>query len=192
MGAGARRAAGVARPVLGTHRHRRRRRRRGPAGDPLEPVPDGPGLGPDRRARHRRQGGHGQRLRRSLLLGHRGLHGAAAGVHQPRRRPRPAPLPPPHPSLGAPTGDRDVAARGVVPVADDQRRGGLGVLPGGHRPVPHRRRRRPRHRPLRHRHRRHRVPLRRGRRDPRRDWPGCSPTSGSTTTPIRPCSTSTG
>ena len=65
----------------------------------------------------------------------------------------------------------DVAARGALPVADDQRRGGVGVLPGRHRAVPHRRRRRLRHRPLRHGHRRHRVPPRRGRRDARRDGP---------------------
>ena len=74
-------------------------------------------------------------------------------------------------SDGTPAGDRDVAARRAVPVAHDQRRGGVGLLPGRHRPVPHRRRRRLRDRPLRHRHRRHRVPPRRGRRDAGRDRP---------------------
>ncbi len=81
---------------------------------------------------------------------------------------RPAQVPLPHAARRSPPGGRDVAARCAVPVAHDQRRGGLGLLPGGHGAVPHRRRRGVRHRPLRHGHRRHRVPARRGRRDPRR------------------------
>ena len=85
-----------------------------------------------------------------LLLGHRGLRAPVPGVHQPRM---------PHATCSSsatailPAGPRRAIemspARRAVPVAHDQRRGGLGVLPGRHRPVPHRRRRGARHRPLR-------------------------------------------
>ena len=80
----------------------------------MEPVPDGAGLGPDRRTGHRRQGGHRRRVRRSLLLGHRDLHGPALAYTNPdaardllhfRHRTLPG---------RTSTGDRDVAARGAV------------------------------------------------------------------------------
>ncbi len=189
--AGSQPSSGVARPVLAAHRHRRRGRRGCPAGDPLEPVPDGPGVGPGRRARHRRQGGDRRRLRRPLLLGHRGLRDPDARVQQPDGGARPAAVPLPHAAGRSPPGGRDVAARGAVPMAHDQRRGGVGLLPGGHGAVPHRRRRGVRHRPLRHGHRRHRVPAQRGRRDRWSRSRACSPTSASTTAPTRRASTST-
>ena len=72
-----------------------------------------PRLRPDRRARHRRQGGHGRRLRRSLLLGHRDLHGPDARVHQSRRRPRPAALPPSDAARRTPAGD-EMSQRGAL------------------------------------------------------------------------------
>ena len=59
----------------------------------------------------------------------------------------------------------------TVPVADDQRRGGLRLVPGRHGPVPPQRRHRLRDPPLRRRARRRRVPRRGRRRDPRRDGP---------------------
>ena len=59
--------------------------------------------------------------------------------------------------------------RGAVPVAHDQRRGGVGVLRGGHRAVPHQRRHRTGPQAIRRRQRRHRVHRRRRRRDPHRD-----------------------
>ena len=57
----------------------------------------------------------------------------------------------------------------AVPVADDQRRGGLRVLRRRHRAVPHQRRHRLRDAPVQPRHRRPRVPARPGRRGARRD-----------------------
>ncbi len=63
-------------------------------------------------------------------------------------------------------GGADDPARCAVPVADDQRRGGLGVLRGRHRAVPHRRRHLLRAQPVRRRHRRPGVPRARGRGHP--------------------------
>jgi hypothetical protein len=110
------------------------------AGDPLEPVPAGPGRGPGRTGRCSGQGRHRHRLRRALLLGHRDLCAAVPDLH--------------HPVDGAqrdavplqPVGRRPPARRGsgrarcAVPVADDQRPRGVGLLCGRHGPVPHRRR----------------------------------------------------
>ena len=59
--------------------------------------------------------------------------------------------------------------RRAVPVAHHQRRGGVGVLRRGHRPVPHQRRGGVRVGALPQRHRRRRLPRRRGRRDDGRD-----------------------
>ena len=56
-------------------------------------------------------------------------------------------------------------------MADDQRRGGLGVLRRRHRAVPHQRRHRPRPQALPRRQRRRRLPRRRGGRDARADGP---------------------
>ena len=57
----------------------------------------------------------------------------------------------------------------AVPVAHDQRRGGVGVLRRRHGAVPHQRGDRVRPQALPRRHRRRRLPRRRGRGDPRRD-----------------------
>ena len=73
----------------------------------------------------------------------------AADRPQPRGRPQPG--------------------RRAVPVAHDQRRGGVGVLRGRHGAVPHQRGDRLRPQALRRRQRRHRLPRHRRRRDPRRD-----------------------
>ena len=64
-------------------------------------------------------------------------------------------------------------------MAHDQRRGGVGLLRGRHRAVPHRRRHRVRAEPVRRGHRRRRLPRPRGHRHPRRDRPACGPTSAS-------------
>ena len=72
---------------------------------------------------------------------------------------------------GPPAGDRAEPGRRAVPVADDQRRGGVGVLRRRHRAVPHQRGDRLRPQALPRRQRRHRLPRRRGGRDPRRDGP---------------------
>ena len=66
-------------------------------------------------------------------------------------------------------GRRPQPGRCAVPVADDQRRGGVGVLRRRHRAVPHQRRHRLRPQTLRRRQRRHRLPRQGRRRDPRRD-----------------------
>ena len=76
-----------------------------------------------------------------------------------------------HAADGPPAGRRAEPARRAVPVANDQRRGGVGLLRRRHRAVPHQRRRRLRPQALPRRQRRRRVPRRRGRRDPRRDGP---------------------
>ena len=72
-------------------------------GDPVEPVPARPGLGTHPRAGHRGQGRHRRRLRRPLLLGHRGVRPAVPGVHQPERGTKAAALPLPHARRGART-----------------------------------------------------------------------------------------
>ena len=66
-------------------------------------------------------------------------------------------------------GGRDEPGRRAVPVADDQRRGGVGVLRRRHRAVPHQRGGRVRVAPLPRGLRRRRLPRPRGRRDARRD-----------------------
>ena len=109
------------------------------AGGPLEPLPGRaghlarrglgrPGEGPDR-------GG----LRRPLLLGHRDLRPPVPLLHAPADRAQPAAVPPPHAPARPRARARARPAGRDVPVADHQRRGGVGVLPGGHRPVPHQR-----------------------------------------------------
>ena len=70
---------------------------------------------------------------------------------------------------GPPAGGRAEPGRRAVPVADDQRRGGVGLLRRRHRAVPHQRGDRLRPQALPRRQRRHRLPRRRGGRDPRRD-----------------------
>ena len=155
------------------------RPRRDPAGDPVQPLHARPGQRPGRRARGRGQGGHRLGLRGPLLLGQRGLRRAVPHLHAPRARPQPAALPQPDAARRARAGPRAEPARGAVPVAHHQRRGGLGLLRRRHRPGAHRRRRRLRPRAVRQRHRRRGLP---GARRPRRSSsrpPGSTPTSGS-------------
>ena len=162
---------GVARRLLGAQRHRDRRRPGGAAGRPLEPVPARPGLGPNARAGHRGQGGDRRRVRRSLLLGHRGLRPAVPRLHQPRRRPEAAALPVPHARRSPRPGRGAQPARRALPMAHHQRRGGIGLLRGRHGAVSHQRRHRVRTRAVPLRDRRHRVPRPGGRGDPGRDGP---------------------
>ena len=82
--------------------------------------------------------------------------------------------------VGPPAGPGPQPGRRAVPVAHDQRRGGVGLLRGRHRPVPHQRRDRLRPPALRRRQRRHRLPRHRRRRDPRWRRRGCGTTSAST------------
>ncbi len=118
-----------------------------------------PGVGARRRPRHLREGRHRVGLRRPLLLGHRDLRDARSS--RTRRPGRPATRCASGYSL------LDVRARPrpragpegrAVPVAHDQRRGGLGLLRRRHRAVPHRRRHRLRAEPVRRRHGRQRLP----------------------------------
>ncbi len=67
-----------------------------PAGDPMEPVPARPSVDQDPGAGHRREGRHRRRLRRTLLLGHRGLRRAVPGIHRPDRCAEAAALPVAH------------------------------------------------------------------------------------------------
>ena len=99
-----RRAARVARRVLGRQRRRAPRRRPGPAGDALEPVPARPGERPDAGARHRRQGRHRRRLRGPLLLGHRDVRRPVPRLHEPRARPQGAAVPLAPAAPGPPAG----------------------------------------------------------------------------------------
>ncbi len=163
------RATRVARRVLVERRHRTPRRRPRPAGPALEPVPARPGVGAHAGAGHRREGRHRRRLRRPLLLGHRGLRGAVPRLHDARGGPEGHPLPMEDARRRPPTRRRDEPGRSAVPVAHDQRRGGLRLLRGRHRAVPHQRSGGARAAPLSRGVRRHRLPVARGRRDPRRD-----------------------
>ena len=115
------------------------------------------------------QGADRPGLRGPLLLGHRDLRHPLPRLHAAADRPQPAALPRQHAADGARARRRAGPARGALPVADDQRRGGVRLLPGRDGPVPHRRRRRPRRPALRQRLRRRRLPGPDGRRDPRRD-----------------------
>ena len=169
------RAAGLVRRVLGGQRRRGRvgrpEPRRDPAGDPVQPLHARPGQRAGRRSRRRGEGGDRLGLRGPLLLGQRGLRRAVPQLHAPRARPQPHALPQPDAARRARAGPRAEPARGALPVAHHQRRGGLGLLRGRHRPGAHRRRRRPRARAVRQRHRRRGVPGARRPRDPRRDRP---------------------
>jgi alpha,alpha-trehalose phosphorylase len=156
------RAAPVARRVLGDVRHRTARRRPGPAGAPVEPLPARAGVGAHPGAGHRREGGHRRRLRRPLLLGHRGLRRCRSSPTPIRKRRARSSA-----SAGrcsTPLGPgREMSQVGcAVSVAHDQRRGGLGLLRRRHRAVPHQRRCRPGAAALPRRVRRHRLPRHEG------------------------------
>ena len=77
-----------------------RRPARTPAGHPLEPLPGGPGHRPGRAVRGARQGRHRIRLRRPLLLGHRGLRAAVPHLHLARDGPQRAAVPVQHARRG--------------------------------------------------------------------------------------------
>ncbi len=115
------------------------------------------------------QGRHRLGLRRSLLLGHRGLRPAVPDLHDAARGPQRAALPL-HPARRGPQAREGAGAEGcAVPVAHDQRRGGLGLLRRRHRAVSHRRRHLVCAEPVPRRHRRPRLPDPRGHRHARRD-----------------------
>ena len=131
------------RPVLGP----RRRPGAGPAqsgaaaaGGPVESLPGRAGDVARRRGRSPGEGTDRAGLRGPLLLGHRDLRPAVPDLHPAEDRPEPAAVPAQHAGPRAGAGGRDEPARGALPVADDQRRGGFVQFPAGHRPVSHQRR----------------------------------------------------
>ena len=156
----------------GAQRRRARGRARPAAGGALQPASSSRRPPPAARASGvpaKGLTGHG--LRGPLLLGHRDLRRPVPDVHtSPQVARSAAALPlrdarPPRARAPRETG----AARRAVPVAHDQRRGGLGVLRGRHRAVPHQRRHRLRPAPVRLRDGRPGVPARRRRAGARRD-----------------------
>ena len=159
----------MAHPVLGLERRRDPRRRSRPAGDAVEPVPTRPGVGAHAGAGHRRQRRDRRRLRRPLLLGYRDLRRAVPRLHQPRHRPQAAAIPVEHVAHRAPASGRPQQQGCALPLAHDQRRGGVGVLRRRHGPVPHQRGDHVRPQAVPRRDRRHLLPRRRGRGDARRD-----------------------
>ena len=132
-------SARAPRRLLGALRHRDRRSARHPAGRPLQPLPDPPGVGPRRGPRDRRQGPDRPRLRGPVLLGHGDLRAARADVHAAARRAPAAALPLRDARGRTPPGAPARPPRRAVSVAHDLRRGGVGVLRGRHRAVPHQR-----------------------------------------------------
>ncbi len=164
-------AAGGARRVLGPQRRRRRRRPRRAAGGALEPVPAVPVRCAGRGHRHPGQSPDRARLRRPLLLGHRDLRPAVPVLHRAADRQEPPALPLQHAAQGPPARRGAQPGGGAVPMADHQRRGGVGVLPGRHGAVPPQRRHRLRPQALRRRHRGHRCARRVRCRAARGDGP---------------------
>ena len=163
------RAARRSRPLL-EHIGRRDRRGRGAAaGCPVQPVQPVPVGRPRRPHEPRREGPVGRGLRGPLLLGHRDLRAAVLRLHAAGDRAGPAALPLRDPGQGTRPSRGDEPARRALPVADDRRRGGLGLLPGRHRPVPHQRGHRVCHREVRRRQRRPVAAARRRRRGRVRD-----------------------
>ncbi len=165
----ARAPARVARRLLGPLRRRDPRPAGRPAGRALEPVPARAGHGARRGQRRPREGPHRLRVQRALLLGHRDLRPAVPHVHEPAVRAQRAALPLPD-ARRRPAPRRGAVAEGrALPLAHDQRRGGVRLLRGRDGAVPHRRRRELRARAVRARDRRRGLPAPRGRGHPRRD-----------------------
>ena len=165
LGRPRRRAARVPRRVLGQGRPRDRRRPAAAAGAAVLPLPGAAGRRAGRAPGDRRQGPHRAGLRRALLLGRRDVRAAGVHVHPAAGGRRRAALAPQHPrhrlrARRAP----GPQGRGVR-LADDQRRGVLGLLARGHRGVPRQRRHRRRRHALRRGDRRQGVRAR-GRRRP--------------------------
>ena len=148
LGRAAQGAARLSRQFLGGCRHRDRRRRGASAGDPLRAVSYAPGGSAGRAAADSGQGTDRSRLRRSHVLGHRGVRAAPAHLHTAARRRGCVALAPPDARPGARAGAVAGASRRGVSVADDRRAGMLGLLAGGHGGVPHQRGDRERHGPL--------------------------------------------
>ena len=204
LGRPRRRAARVPRRVLGQGRPRDRRRPAAAAGAAVLPLPGAAGRRAGRAPGDRRQGPHRAGLRRALLLGRRDLR--AAGVHVHPARAAADALRWRHSTLDLAYAHAGPGPRGRgVRLADDQRRGVLGLLARGHRRVPRQRRHRRRRHALRRGHRRRRVRARGRRRPaggdrpavalagpPRQDGRSASTASpGPTSTPLWPTTTST-
>ena len=148
LGAAGPRAAGAARPALGRGRRRDRGRRRAAAGRAGGHVPRPAGRAARRAAADPGQGPDRPRLRRAHLLGHRDLRAAGAHLHRAARGPRRAALAALDPGHGPRAGPGARPQGRGVPVADDPRRGDVGLLAGGDGGLPHQRRHRRRRRPL--------------------------------------------
>ena len=139
------------------------------AGHPVQPVQPRPGERPRRRAGRGRQGRDAARATRATTSG---TPRSTSSRSSPTRSPDAArnlhALPAPDAARGPAPGPGDGPERGAVPVAHDQRRGGVGLLRRGHGPGAHRRR-----------HRLRADPVRRGDRRPRLPGPRRASTSSS-------------
>ena len=167
-----RRVLGVQRrPGDGSRGPSRERPARRAAGHPVQPVQPRAGERPRRRAGRGGQGRERLGLRGPLLLGLRGLRRAVPHLHEAGRGAEPHALPAQDAARGPAPGPGDGPERGALPVAHDQRRGGVGLLRRGHGPGAHRRRHRLRARAVRRGVRRPRLPGPRRDRHPRRDVP---------------------
>ena len=113
--------------------------------------------------RRAREGRQRPRLRRPLLLGLRGLRHAVPHPRQPGVGEGAAARALRHARRRAPAGARRRPRGRALPVAHDQRRGGVRLVRGRHRAVPHQRRHRLRDAPLQPRLGRPRLPARAGR-----------------------------
>ena len=157
------------RRVLVAQRRRARGRSRAPAGGALQPVLADAG---DRARRGSRRAGEGRdraRLRGPLLLGHRDLPRAVPVPHHAALGQAGAGVPLRDARRGADARGADRSRRRRVPVADDRRIRGVGVVCRRDRAAPHQRRRRLRDAPVQPGHRRPRLHARPGRRSARRD-----------------------
>ena len=121
----------------------------GAAGSALQPLQSDAGLTPRGGSWSTGQGPDGNRLRRPLLLGHRGLPVAVSHPHLAGGGPQPADAPDTHAAGRATPRPRGGLLRRAVPLAHHQRRGGIRQLRSRHRAVSHRRRHRLRLGPVR-------------------------------------------